>query len=144
MHTLYEYPAPQALPFFSISAQRQDGSGFEEPVSSYRDEAPYRDEKSAGPRLIRSVVDEVGLSRFVYLRGASGKRYVFSSISKDHLSSYPCAVFAATSARGDVCIFQNTDDIGGTKSKALYVHLLREGSGDRAEIVHDLQGAVVR
>ena len=83
-----------------------------------------------------------GLERFMRLRGRSGRTYVFSRIEPRHVSLYRNGVFAwvetgATEARviGDVLpIVSNAIDDG-----ALYVHLLAQDDGDRAEVLTDLQ-----
>ena len=48
------------------------------------------------PRMIKSVVDEAGLGKFVYLQGISGRRYVFSSIRPEQAALYDHALFAVT------------------------------------------------
>lgn len=93
------------------------------------------------PRLIRSVVEEAGLGRFVYLQGLSGRRYVFSSINADQISLYDKALFAMTEAGGDVVkVSEKPGDFCGIGS-TLYVHLLDDESDNRSETLADL-GAV--
>ena len=97
-----------------------------------------------------------GLERFMRLRGLSGRTYVFSRIEPRHVPLYRNGIFAwvergakagdahggsghggSGQARviGDVLpIVSNAIDDG-----ALYVHLLAQDDGDRADVLTDLQ-----
>ena len=97
-----------------------------------------------------------GLERFMRLRGLSGRTYVFSRIEPRHVPLYRNGIFAwvergakagdahggsghggSGQARviGDVLpIVSNAIDDG-----ALYVHLLAQDDGDRADVLADLQ-----
>ncbi|NKB50732.1 MAG: hypothetical protein GKR97_00670 [Rhizobiaceae bacterium] len=93
------------------------------------------------PRMIKSVVDEAGLGKFVYLQGSSGRRYVFSSIRREQASLYDHALFAATSCLEtggqSVEITASINDIsnrGGT----IYVHLLDDEDSQGAQTLEDL------
>ncbi len=93
------------------------------------------------PRMIKSVVDEAGLGKFVYLQGASGRRYVFSSIRREQASLYDRALFAATScpdAGGQsVEIAPCLEDISNYTG-AIYVHLLDDEDSQGAQTLEDL------
>ena len=79
------------------------------------------------PRMIKSVVDEAGLGKFVYLQGVSGRRYVFSSIRPEQAALYEHALFAVTDwGQGDnpgVRVAGSVKDLA-VNGHALYVHLL--------------------
>lgn len=87
-----------------------------------------------------------GLERFMRLRGLSDRTYVFSRIEPRHVSLYRNGVFAwvardskgggeRASVIGEVLpITSNAIDEG-----ALYVHLLAQDSGDRADVLADLK-----
>ena len=81
------------------------------------------------PRMIKSVVDEAGLGKFVYLQGKSGRRYVFSSIRREQASLYDHALFAAAFSDADgnqnVRIVSSVQEISDS-SGSVYVHLLDE------------------
>ena len=82
------------------------------------------------PRLIRSVVSEAGLGRFVYLQGKSERRYVFSAITPEQASLYDNALFATVSPVDDsVQIFEKSIAPSG-QSETLYVHLLSAAEGE--------------
>lgn len=84
--------------------------------------------------------------RFMRLQGLSGRTYVFSRIEPRHVSLYRNGVFAwvardskgggeRASVIGEVLpITSNAIDEG-----ALYVHLLAQDSGDRADVLADLK-----
>ena len=86
-------------------------------------------------RLVKSVVEEAGLGRFVYLRGQSGQRYIFSSIRPEQVDLYNHALFAVTGVTGDVRVFDAASKI--RPGTPLYVHLLDDGA-NTAEILEDL------
>ena len=94
--------------------------------------------EAAAPRLIRSVVDEAGLGRFVYLQGNSGRRYVFSSIRRDQSGLYDHAVFAVTdTVSGSVTLGRSVQDFGEAAT-LLYVHLLDDAVLLLDGLVHEL------
>ncbi|MGI9365596.1 MAG: hypothetical protein ACR2O8_10475 [Rhizobiaceae bacterium] len=84
--------------------------------------------QAPAPRLVKSVVDEAGLGKFVYLQGASGRRYVFSSIRREQATLYDHALFAATDQQGGVKLAERIDGLT-SHACAVYVHLL----GDELE-----------
>ncbi len=86
-------------------------------------------------RLVKSVVEEAGLGRFVYLKGQSGRRYIFSAIRTEQVELYRRAVFALTGVAGDVRVLDDASKVrAGTP---LYVHLL-DDDADAAEIMGDI------
>ncbi len=95
------------------------------------------------PRMIKSVVDEAGLGKFVYLQGQSGRRYVFSSIRREQAALYDQALFAVSGTdpygAQSVRIAANLheiSDIGGS----IYVHLLDDADDLGRETIEDLCG----
>ena len=92
------------------------------------------------PRLVKSVVDEAGLGKFVYLQGASGKRYVFSSIRREQATLYDHALFAAADRQGGVELAKRADKLPG-HAGAIYVHLLEEKSEAGCSTLDDLCAA---
>ncbi len=98
---------------------------------------------AASPRMIRSVVEEAGFGRFVYLEGASGKRYVFSSIRSEQFSLYENAIFAATLPGEDsVRVGKSLAEVESFGS-VFFVHLLDDdihcASGEKSAL-DDLRG----
>ena len=96
------------------------------------------------PRMIKSVVDEAGLGKFVYLQGNSGRRYVFSSIRREQAALYDHALFAAAgrvpNGGHDVQIGSTLQELPQTCG-SIYVHLLDDEDARGAETLHDLCGA---
>ena len=92
-------------------------------------------------RLIKSVVDEAGLGKFVYLQGASGRRYVFSAIRLEQAALYDHALFAysdtALDRDGDIHIRSSFADLP-TGSSVLYVHLLDDDDDCGSQTMDDL------
>ena len=93
------------------------------------------------PRMIKSVVDEAGLGKFVYLQGVSGRRYVFSSIRLEQAALYDHALFAVTDwGQGEnpgVRVAASANDVSAN-GHALYVHLLDEGDRYGDDTLEDL------
>ena len=90
------------------------------------------------PRLVRSVVDEAGLGRFVYLQGKSGRRYVFSSIRSEQVALYEHAIFAISDPGCDeVRVVDKVCNINSV-SGMLFVHLLDVDSCNAATAMNDL------
>lgn len=89
-------------------------------------------------RVVRSVVAEAGLSRFVYLNGASGRRYVFSSIQPNQVALYDKALFAATAIGGNVLRVSDKADDVIVPGTLLHVHLLDEDAQDGKTVLADL------
>ena len=93
------------------------------------------------PRMIKSVVDEAGLGKFVYLHGVSGRRYVFSSIRPEQAALYDHALFAVTDwGQGDnpsVRVAASSKDVSAN-GHALYVHLLEDDDRFGYETLEDL------
>lgn len=109
---------------------------------------PWNNAPSTGmalptPRMIKSVVDEAGLGKFVYLQGSSGRRYVFSSIRREQAALYDHALFATayTGTFGNQSVriastLQEVSDSGGS----IYVHLLDETDNLGSQTLQDLCG----
>ncbi len=97
--------------------------------------------ESAAPRMIRSVVEEAGLGRFVYLQGVSGKRFVFSSISPEQATLYDNALFAVTGPEG--VLVRIGKNLGELKAhgKLIFVHLLDRENQDEGDVLKDLLGS---
>ncbi|MEM9732101.1 MAG: hypothetical protein AAF903_01290 [Pseudomonadota bacterium] len=89
-------------------------------------------------RVVRSVVAEAGLNRFVYLNGASGKRYVFSSIQPEQAGLYDRALFAATAVGGTVLRVSDRADEVIVPGTLLHVHLLDDDGRDDGFALKDL------
>ena len=95
------------------------------------------------PRMIKSVVDEAGLEKFVYLQGASGRRYVFSSIRREQAALYDHALFAAAGLGSNG---RQSVEIGSTLQElpqscgSIYVHLLDDEDSRGTETLEDLCG----
>lgn len=88
-------------------------------------------------KLIPSVAEEAGLGQFVYMRGVSGKRYVFSAISHEQTVLYENALFAVSTKHS-----ANADLISSHKElrkdhTSVYVHLLADD--DANTVVADLR-----
>jgi len=98
------------------------------------------------PRMIKSVVDEAGLGKFVYLQGVSGRRYVFSSIRREQAALYDNALFAAAiwsnSGHDGVRFAANLQEISDTVG-SIYVHLLDEEDDLGTETLDDLCGDAI-
>ena len=96
------------------------------------------------PRMIKSVVDEAGLGKFVYLQGLSGRRYVFSSVRREQAALYDHALFAATGFRThggqNVQIGATLAELSETGG-CIYVHLLDEEDACGSETLQDLCGS---
>lgn len=116
---------------------RHQKSGFGE--AEQRPFSSKRDSVKSTPKLTRSVVQEAGLGRFVYLKGKSGKRYVFSSITPEQAVLYDNALFASTPLGLDDVILSRTLEDIPAGATGLYVHLLEDavGSAEYAAL-HDL------
>ena len=82
------------------------------------------------------MVSEAGFGRFVYLKGASGKRYIFSSVRSDQAALYDKAIFAEVD-NGHISLRHNASPADG-KGGTLYVHLLNGKSDSAADILADL------
>ena len=81
------------------------------------------------------------LSRFMRLRGRSGRAYVFSRIEPRHVALYRDGVFAwapAGASRANVIGDVMPIVSRGVQDGTLYVHLLAEDEADRAAVVADL------
>ena len=93
------------------------------------------------PRMIKSVVDEAGLGKFVYLQGVSGRRYVFSSIRPEQAALYDHALFAVTDwGQGEqpgVRVAASVEEVSAN-GHALYVHLLDDSDRFGYETLEDL------
>jgi len=111
------FPQSQtSMPLGTVAA----GSGFCEPSR----------QTQCAAKLIPSVADEAGLGRFVYMRGASGKRYVFSAISQEQVVLYDKALFAVSSAGSlSVELITSCEELQ-TNHDGVYVHLLGDESGE--------------
>lgn len=120
--SLFDY-AQTSLPLATYDAGRMTQAG--------QNCARVAAQQAPAPRLVKSVVDEAGLGRFVYLQGASGRRYVFSSIRREQAALYDHALFAATDQQGGVELATRIDGLA-SHAGAIYVHLL--GDEHEAEV----------
>ena len=120
---------PTTMPSFDIGG----GSRWQQPRCA-RNPVP-------APRMIKSVVDEAGLGKFVYLQGVSGRRYVFSSIRPEQAALYDHALFAVTDwGQGDnpgVRVAASAKEVSAN-GHALYVHLLEDEDRHGDETLEDL------
>jgi len=89
-------------------------------------------------RLVKSVVEEAGLGRFVYLKGRSGRRYIFSSIETRQVDLYRRALFVATRKDGSIKVCGDPALVN--RDTGLYVHLLDDDE-DAGAILKDLAEA---
>ncbi len=127
---------------------------FDQPLSDYqianhplghRDHAsrtelrePARSYQITAPRMIRSVVAEAGLGGFVYLKGISGRRYVFSAIHPEQVSLYDHALFAVSSVDDNsVRVLENLEGLC-ERDHLIYVHILDDGAMAAREVLADL------
>lgn len=116
-----------------VPASQPYATGFDEPTSGRVD----------GPvpvgRIIRSVVEEAGLGRFIYLAGRSGDRYVFSSIEGRQAAMYRGALFAVIDDQGQpIMLSTRASDVVSTTNR-IYVHLLKEDGPDAEAVISDLK-----
>ncbi len=91
---------------------------------------------------------------YSYLRGASGKRYLFTSVPEESLSDYPGAVAVRTSARRNgrrIVWVGEIDPLGfehgaaiGRKSRRMetFIHLLAREPDARRAVIRDLRNSV--
>lgn len=91
-------------------------------------------------RLMQSVAGEAGLGRFVYLRGQSGRRYVFSPISRRQAALYDKALFAV--GRHGSPMVQLSASASGARDEFddLYVHLFGDDVDCVESVLADLNG----
>lgn len=124
-----EIPTPR------VARVKASPSGLcEKTQSAYR----TSNDTQEAPRLVRSVVDEAGLGKFVYLQGRSGRRYVFSSIRREQVALYDHALFACSDpSKGDVQVSQHINDCE-VQNGTLYVHLLDDEICNAASALTDL------
>ncbi len=88
---------------------------------------------------------------YSYLRGASGKRYLFTSVPEESLCDYPGAVAVRTSARSngrrivwigeiDARGFEHGSAIGRKPRRVqTFVHLLARDPDARRAVIRDLR-----
>lgn len=89
-------------------------------------------------RLIRSVVEKLGLGNFSYLQGRSGRRYVFTAINQKQAQQYGRALFARVDEDGDVEISDRAAKLTDSHG-SLYVHLLDEQDQPEINVIEDLR-----
>ena len=96
---------------------------------------------SAAPEAPRAEARPApGLQRFMRLRGLSGRTYVFSRIEPRHVSLYRNGVFAWVGRDGAQVIGEALPIVSNAVDDgALYVHLLAQDDGDRADVLADLK-----
>ena len=97
--------------------------------------------ETRSPRFVQSVVEEAGFGQFVYMFGASGRRYVFSAIKPEQAWLYEGAIFATTTETNDRIRFSRlpSDDVSKCELGArMYVHLLAEEEGSGGDVLADL------
>ena len=138
MHT-QQAPSFGDLPLFQGVTDKTSVHGLCEPERR----APY---------FVKSVVEEAGLGRFVYLRGSSGRRYVFSAIRPEQVGLYEHAVFAFGGVNGSpVELTSDSARLGGrdaqmepdnTRESPIFVHLLSDSDGSSVDVITDLSNAV--
>jgi hypothetical protein len=88
-------------------------------------------------QLIPSVAEEAGLGQFVYMRGVSGKRYVFSAISQEQTVLYENALFAAATKHCAIAeLVSNHRELRDDHTR-VYVHLLADDDVDN--VVADIR-----
>jgi hypothetical protein len=88
-------------------------------------------------QLIPSVAEEAGLGQFVYMRGVSGKRYVFSAISQEQTVLYENALFAAARKHCEIAeLVSNHKELRDDHTR-VYVHLLADDDVDN--VVADIR-----
>ena len=87
-------------------------------------------------RVVRCAADRAGLGRFVYLTGASGRRYVFCGIEGDRARLYDRAVFGLRDGDG-MTLAPRAGTLRG-RAGLLYVHLLDDGGPDAEAVLADL------
>ena len=100
-----------------------------------------RSPSSRSPRFVQSVVEEAGFGRFVYLYGASGRRYVFSAIEAEQAWLYEGAIFAMTCEQGDRITFSRlppAEEGENGNSQRMFVHLLADDEGTGGVVLADL------
>ncbi|MEL6967056.1 MAG: hypothetical protein AAGM04_06710 [Pseudomonadota bacterium] len=116
-----------------IPAAQPYASGFQDPESNAMD----------GPiplgRIIRSVVEEAGLGRFIYLAGRSGDRYVFSSIEGRQAAMYRDALFAVIDEHGQPIMLSTRASDVVSATNRIYVHLLKDDGPDADTVISDLK-----
>ncbi|MEO1398483.1 MAG: hypothetical protein AAFU56_06410 [Pseudomonadota bacterium] len=108
-------------------------SGFDDPAG------PAFDGPMPLGRIIRSVVEEAGLGRFIYLQGRTGQRYVFSSIEGRQAGMYRDALFAVIDDSGaPVLLTTRVEDVEpGTER--VFVHLLKDETGNADDVISDIR-----
>lgn len=87
-------------------------------------------------RVVRCAADEAGLGRFVYLRGRSGRRYVFCGVNAAQARLYDRAVFALREGER-VRLSERAAPLTG-EAGLLYVHLLDDGPAGPASVIGDI------
>ena len=124
---------------FTFPTQAPEISGYLGETSEKQSyEAPARFSRA---NLVRSVAEEAGLGRFVYLRGHSGQRYIFSAIEPRRAGLYSHALFAVADKNLDSVVITEVDDVELNESQVLYVHLLADGGPTGGDVVKDLKDA---
>ncbi len=123
----------------------------EETTPHFSAREPSRDNhfSSPGPELVASVAESAGLSRFVYIVGASKHRYVFSSIQKGQISLYSEAVFVVINGNNRSplwvgnysSLITHLNAAHARYAPRIYVHLLAEGEAAKSHVVSDLSGS---
>lgn len=83
--------------------------------------------------VVPSVVSQAGLSRYVYVQGRSGKRYVFSPIRADQAPLYDRALFACRyPGQSSVKVAMDFNAIAAP-NQIYYVHILDHCHADNAD-----------
>lgn len=77
--------------------------------------------------------------RFVYLRGRSGRRYVFSAVRSHHAGLYAGGLFAEREGEGATLLCDGADPRAVTDG-TLYVHLVSRTAEEREAVRRDLAG----
>ncbi len=114
-------------------------------VTANKPASRFNESDRHAPRFVQSVVEEAGLGRFVYLRGCSGRRYVFSVIKPEQIGLYEHAVFAFGGVDGSpVELTCNATHEGASFAHEgpIYVHLLSDDDGAGGDVIADLSSAM--
>jgi hypothetical protein len=100
--------------------------------------APQDVSQSNRPSIVRGQWFE---GRFVYWRGLSGQRYLFSEVSAEELQDLENAIIlipADDQSRAPGYVGEALPDAMRARAKSAYVHLLAASESERRRVVEDL------
>ena len=89
-------------------------------------------------RPVAEIVGAATIGGFMYLRGRSGKRYVFSRINGDQAALYQRALFALIDTAGNVLGLASRSEGLPVTGGRLHVHLLGEEDSDTVGAIDDI------